>query len=126
MGIAHWCRIEVDGQPRLGRVDGDQIAMYDGDLFGDPGTPSEPMCELAEPVSDRPAPAAAHEAQRRATVTVLEQGVVATLREFGISRLQRHLAEAGQGIAITAGERPLDKRLVGNELLRRRPACTRR
>ena len=36
MGIAHWCRIEVDGKPRLGRIDGDQIAMYNGDLFGEP------------------------------------------------------------------------------------------
>ena len=36
MSAARWCRIEVGGQPRLGRLDGDRIALCDGDLFADP------------------------------------------------------------------------------------------
>ena len=35
MQTAHWCRVEVDGQARLGRLDGNQIALLDGELFGD-------------------------------------------------------------------------------------------
>jgi 2-keto-4-pentenoate hydratase/2-oxohepta-3-ene-1,7-dioic acid hydratase in catechol pathway len=33
---AHWCRIEFDGRPRLGRLDGDRIALHEGDLFETP------------------------------------------------------------------------------------------
>ncbi|HOP16902.1 MAG: fumarylacetoacetate hydrolase family protein [Gammaproteobacteria bacterium] len=36
MTAANWCRIAIDGAPRLGRLDGDRIALYDGDLFADP------------------------------------------------------------------------------------------
>jgi len=36
MGTVSWCRIEDDGQARLGRLDGDRIALYEGDLFGEP------------------------------------------------------------------------------------------
>lgn len=31
-----WCRIEFDGEPRLGRLDGETITLYDGELFDRP------------------------------------------------------------------------------------------
>ena len=33
---AHWCRIEIDGNPTLGRLHGDRIALYRGELFEQP------------------------------------------------------------------------------------------
>lgn len=36
MGSDNWCRIEIDGKAKLGRVQGDRIALYDGDLFDRP------------------------------------------------------------------------------------------
>ena len=36
MATAHWCRIDIDGKPRLGRLEGDKIALYEGELFADP------------------------------------------------------------------------------------------
>jgi 2-keto-4-pentenoate hydratase/2-oxohepta-3-ene-1,7-dioic acid hydratase in catechol pathway len=33
---AHWCRIEIDGKPTLGRLHGDKIALYRGELFEQP------------------------------------------------------------------------------------------
>lgn len=36
MGTAHWCRIEIDGKPQLGRAEGDRIALYEGNLFDSP------------------------------------------------------------------------------------------
>ena len=36
MATAHWCRIDIDGKPRLGRLEGEKIALYEGGLFADP------------------------------------------------------------------------------------------
>ncbi len=36
MSTAQWCRIEIQGEPRLGRLEGDRIALYEGDLFDNP------------------------------------------------------------------------------------------
>ena len=36
MTTVHWCRIEIDGRPRLGQLQGDRIALFDGDLFDAP------------------------------------------------------------------------------------------
>jgi len=36
MTIAHWCRVEVGGTPRLGRLEHNRIALCDGDLFEQP------------------------------------------------------------------------------------------
>jgi 2-keto-4-pentenoate hydratase/2-oxohepta-3-ene-1,7-dioic acid hydratase in catechol pathway len=41
MTKAHWCRVAVDGKARLGRLDGDRIALHDGDLFGTPAATGE-------------------------------------------------------------------------------------
>ena len=41
MDASHWCRVEVDGRARLGRLDGNHIALLDGDLFDDPVTTGE-------------------------------------------------------------------------------------
>ena len=41
MGSAHWCRIEIDGVPRLGRLEGDRIALYEGGLFDRPSATGE-------------------------------------------------------------------------------------
>lgn len=46
-GIAHWCRVEVDGQPRLGRLENGRIALHAGDLFGVP-TPTGESIEIAQ------------------------------------------------------------------------------
>lgn len=36
MSVRHWCRVDVDGTPRLGRLDGDQILLHEGSLFDGP------------------------------------------------------------------------------------------
>ena len=36
MTVQHWCRIEVDGEPRLGKLDGERILLCDGELFNVP------------------------------------------------------------------------------------------
>jgi len=36
MSIAHWCRIELAGKNRLGRLHDNEIALYEGDLFDNP------------------------------------------------------------------------------------------
>ncbi len=36
MAVSHWCRIAIDGQPRIGKLESDRIALFDGDLFGEP------------------------------------------------------------------------------------------
>ena len=36
MSEIQWCKIELDGGAQLGRVDGERIALYSGDLFNDP------------------------------------------------------------------------------------------
>jgi 2-keto-4-pentenoate hydratase/2-oxohepta-3-ene-1,7-dioic acid hydratase in catechol pathway len=36
MGGICWCRVEVDGRPRLGRVEGDRVMLYEGSLFDNP------------------------------------------------------------------------------------------
>ena len=36
MRATHWCRVAVDGRPSLGQLEGDQIALCDGELFGAP------------------------------------------------------------------------------------------
>lgn len=36
MGSTQWCRIEIDGRPRLGRIVGERIALYEGTLFDNP------------------------------------------------------------------------------------------
>lgn len=36
MKTAYWCRIEVEGQARLGRLEGKYITLYDGDIFDNP------------------------------------------------------------------------------------------
>lgn len=36
MNTTKWCRVEVDGKPRLGRLEGAKIALFDGDLFDAP------------------------------------------------------------------------------------------
>jgi 2-keto-4-pentenoate hydratase/2-oxohepta-3-ene-1,7-dioic acid hydratase in catechol pathway len=36
MEIAHWCRIEVDGEAELGRVQGNRIQLYEGSLLDNP------------------------------------------------------------------------------------------
>jgi 2-keto-4-pentenoate hydratase/2-oxohepta-3-ene-1,7-dioic acid hydratase in catechol pathway len=36
MGTTHWCRIEIEGKPCLGYLDGKQIAVCEGDLFDQP------------------------------------------------------------------------------------------
>ncbi len=41
MATQHWCRIEIGGSARLGRLEGDRIALYDGDLFGEPSASGE-------------------------------------------------------------------------------------
>lgn len=41
MSINHWCRVEVDGQPRVGRLDGNHIALLDGGLFDNPSPTGE-------------------------------------------------------------------------------------
>ncbi len=41
MGEAHWCRVAIDGKPQLGRLTADGIALYSGDLFGEPATTGE-------------------------------------------------------------------------------------
>lgn len=41
MDTAHWCRVDVDGRPQLGRVSGEQIALYDGSLFDGPTATGE-------------------------------------------------------------------------------------
>jgi 2-keto-4-pentenoate hydratase/2-oxohepta-3-ene-1,7-dioic acid hydratase in catechol pathway len=41
MSTQHWCRIEIAGTPRLGRLDGDRIQLFDGDLFADPSPTSD-------------------------------------------------------------------------------------
>ena len=38
---AHWCRIEIDGNPTLGRLHGDRIALYRGELFEQPQATGE-------------------------------------------------------------------------------------
>lgn len=41
MSEKHWCRIAIDGSPRLGRLEGDRIALYEGDLFANPSATDE-------------------------------------------------------------------------------------
>jgi 2-keto-4-pentenoate hydratase/2-oxohepta-3-ene-1,7-dioic acid hydratase in catechol pathway len=36
MNAANWCRIEIEGNPRLGRFEGDRIVLCEGDLFAGP------------------------------------------------------------------------------------------
>ena len=36
METAHWCRIEVEGEAALGRVQGNRIQLYEGSLFDNP------------------------------------------------------------------------------------------
>jgi len=36
LSTAHWCRVEIDGRPRIGRAEGEQILLYSGDLLQDP------------------------------------------------------------------------------------------
>ena len=36
MTIAHWCRVEVEGRARLGRLLDGRIVLHDGDLFAHP------------------------------------------------------------------------------------------
>lgn len=36
MNATHWCRIEVDGQPRTGRLDGERIVLCEGELLAGP------------------------------------------------------------------------------------------
>jgi len=36
MSTVKWCRIEVDGEPRLGRLDDERIELHDGGLFDNP------------------------------------------------------------------------------------------
>ena len=49
MKTTHWCRVEVDGTARLGRVDGNRIALLDGGLFDSP-TPSGDAIDVDEAV----------------------------------------------------------------------------
>lgn len=41
MATAHWCRIEIGGRPQLGRVEGERIALYAGDLLDNPAATGE-------------------------------------------------------------------------------------
>ena len=36
MSIEHWCRIDLHGKAQLGRLDGDRISLFEGDLFDGP------------------------------------------------------------------------------------------
>jgi 2-keto-4-pentenoate hydratase/2-oxohepta-3-ene-1,7-dioic acid hydratase in catechol pathway len=36
MSPQHWCRIELSGQPCLGRLEGSRIELFEGELFDDP------------------------------------------------------------------------------------------
>ena len=36
MSAANWCRIEIDGRPQLGCLEGQQISLYEGGLFEKP------------------------------------------------------------------------------------------
>lgn len=36
MGATSWCRVEIAGVPHLGRLEGEKIALYAGDLFDNP------------------------------------------------------------------------------------------
>ena len=36
MSTDKWCRIEVDGEPRLGRLEGDRIVLFEGKLIAGP------------------------------------------------------------------------------------------
>ena len=49
METTHWCRVEVDGEARVGRLDGDRIALCDGDLFDSP-IPSGASIDPAEAI----------------------------------------------------------------------------
>ncbi len=46
MTTQKWCRIEVDGQPRLGLVEGDRIVLCEGDLLNGP-TPTSDAVDAA-------------------------------------------------------------------------------
>lgn len=49
MSIEHWCCINHNGRARLGRVDGEAIALYSGDLFDSPQPSGESIpLEAAE------------------------------------------------------------------------------
>lgn len=43
MRATHWCRIEVEGKPRLGQLDGERIALYEGGLFDNPTATGETL-----------------------------------------------------------------------------------
>ena len=44
---AQWCRVAVKGEPVLGRIEGDVIVLYDGELFDNPSAREEhiPLAE---------------------------------------------------------------------------------
>ena len=45
----HWCRIEIDGKPTLGRVHGDKIALYRGELFEQPQATMKSVFDALRP-----------------------------------------------------------------------------
>ena len=49
MSVSHWCRIEINGQARLGRLEQDRIRLYQGGLFADPA-PTEDFVDTAAAV----------------------------------------------------------------------------
>ena len=51
--MAQWLRFQHQGKGGLGQVQGDQIAVYEGDLFGNPKATGETL-KLADVTVDIP------------------------------------------------------------------------